>query len=321
VAELRFDGQVAIVSGAGRGVGRAYARLLADRGARVCVNDIGASLAGDGYDETPANTVVELIRSSGGQASADFTDVTDPPSVSRFIESVVAEAGQIDIVISNHGTLRRMDFADLSFAAMQGEMDVHLSGSYHLAAAAWRHLVESGGRLLLTTSTGAYGDARGVAYGTAKSAIIGLTRGLAQVGEQCGVKVNAIAPAAFTRMFGSAHGLAESPEVADDEPRSPMLVAALAAVLAHPTCPTNGEIYVAGMRRFARILMAETAGYVHPSLRVEPEDVLAHWDDINQVAHHHFVPSLAVWRDKYYEAIEQVPIADESGGGITPTTA
>ena len=278
MAEHRFDGRVAVVTGAGRGVGRAYARLLAARGAAVVVNDLGSSIDGSGADAGPAASVAAEITADGGTAIADTNDISTAEGGDALIATAMEQLGRIDVVLNNAGIIRWAGPAEADVENLAAHLAVHVQGSFHTTRAAWPHLVEQGyGRIVLTTSTGLFGLPANLGYATAKGGVIGMCRSLAVAGAKHGITVNCIAPAANTRMAG---------QDGDDAPGSPMapeLVAPMAAYLAHEDCPVTGEIYTAGAGRFARLFIASTAGQVVGS---EPtiEDIADGWAAINDEA-------------------------------------
>ncbi len=280
---LSFEGRVAVVTGAGRGVGRGYALLLAERGATVVVNDLGGSAEGTGSDPAPAKAVADEIGAAGGSAVADDHDVATVEGAQALVDAAVGGFGRLDVLVNNAGIVRWAGFPDADAANLAAHLDVHLGGSFHTSRAAWPHMVEQAyGRIVMTTSTGVFGLPDNTSYAAAKGGVIGLARSLATAGRRHGIKVNCIAPAAFTRMAGGPGGR-EDP--APDDPRAvqmaPGLVAPLVGLLAHESCPVTGEIYVAGAGRFARLVVASTEGYVHQDGDPSIEDVAAHWDAIN----------------------------------------
>ena len=253
--EHSFEGRVAVVTGAGRGIGRAHALLLADRGARVVVNDLGGSMEGDGADAEPAATVAAEIVAAGGDAIADTNDVATTAGAQALVDAAVEQFGRIDILINNAGIMRWAGFPEADADNLERHLAVHVGGSFNTTRAAWPHMVEQGyGRIVMTTSAGLFGLPNNLSYATAKGAVIGLTRSLTTAGAAHGIKVNLIAPAAITRMAGGCRRRARW---------QPELVAPMVAFLAHEDCPVSGEIYAAGAGRFARIFIAETEGYVH----------------------------------------------------------
>ena len=181
--DLRFDGRVAVVTGAGRGLGRAYAQLLAERGASVVVNDLGGEIDGTGADAGPATTVVAEIEAAGGKATADASDVSTEEGAAALVRRAVEHFGRIDALVANAGIMRWGAFPDIDREDLERHLLVHLGGSFFTARAAWPHLVDQGyGRIVLTTSSGLFGLADNTAYATAKGGVVGLTRSLATAG-------------------------------------------------------------------------------------------------------------------------------------------
>jgi NAD(P)-dependent dehydrogenase (short-subunit alcohol dehydrogenase family) len=288
VNEHRFDGRVAVVTGAGRGIGRAYAHLLAERGAQVVVNDLGSSMEGDGTDAGPAAAVVAEITAAGGTALADTNDVSNPAGAHALIDWAVAEYGRIDALINNAGIVRWAGFPEADAENLARHLAVHVYGSFNTTRAAWPHFVaQEYGRVVMTTSSGVFGLPTNTSYATAKGGVIGLARSLATAGAKLGITVNLIAPAAYTRM---ASGPGE------DE-MQPELVAPMAAFLAHEDCPVNGEMYLAGAGRFSRMFLATTEGYVNRAATIE--DVAQHWTDINDEYGYSVPADLMAWAKQF----------------------
>ncbi|MCW2538315.1 MAG: putative short-chain type dehydrogenase/reductase [Frankiales bacterium] len=294
MTEVRFDGRVAIVTGAGRGIGLAHAKLLAARGASVVVNDIGGAMAGGGQDSTPAMQAVAAIRAEGGTAVADTSDIANRDGARQLVAKAIETFGRVDVLVNNAGIYTMDDFPNLEWADVGQQLDVHVGGSFNVTRACWPYMVTAGyGRVVMTTSTGALGSANLTAYGTAKAGVLGLGRALAMVGEPLGIKVNVVAPMAMTRMMSAGMGVGSEPP-RDDE-RDPSLVSPLVAILCHESCPDTGETYLSGMRRYARIFIAETQGYVHPDLAVTPEALLENWAAIDDLDTPHLVPDTMSW--------------------------
>jgi NAD(P)-dependent dehydrogenase (short-subunit alcohol dehydrogenase family) len=287
--ELRFDGRVAVVTGAGRGLGRAYARLLAGRGASVVVNDLGGSIAGEGTDTGPAHDTVAEIDGAGGTAVADTNDVSTAAGAEALVAGAVERFGRLDVLVNNAGIMRWARFPSVSDEDLAAHLAVHTLGSFHTARAAWPHLAGQGhGRIVMTTSAGMFGHPANTSYATAKGGVVGLTRSLATAGGKAGIKVNLIAPAAMTRMAGPG---AED----DDRGMSPDLVAPMVAYLAHEDCPVTGEIYAAGAGRFARVFIASTPGWLQRDGAPTVEDVAAHWAEINDESGYTLPTDLTDW--------------------------
>ena len=280
--EHRFDRRVAIVTGAGRGIGAAYARLLAARGASVVVNDLGSSMGGTGADPSPAERVADSIRADGGTAVADGSDVSNPNAAAELVARALDEFGGLDILVNNAGIMRWAALPELDLDAVERHVAVHVAGSFNTARAAWGHLVDRAyGRIVMTTSAGVFGLPNNTAYATAKGGVIGLTRSLHTAGEPHGITVNAVAPAAMTRMAGHT-GVADPADPATAA-MAPELVAPLVAYLCHADCTVGGHIYAAGAGRFSRIVLASTPGYLSSSPIPTIEEVAANWDAVNRV--------------------------------------
>ena len=307
--DLRFDGRVAIVTGAGRGIGFAHARLLASRGARVVVNDRGVEMDGGGGDAEPARRAAEAIADAGGSVRADTSDISTTEGATQLVETTLEAFGRLDVLINNAGIYNTDEFPAVDLSDLRRHLDVHVIGSFLTVQACWPHMVASGyGRIVLTTSTGALGMRSLTAYGTAKAAVIGLTRALAAVavGGSSDIKVNALAPMANTRMMSARELGGADP---DPEPeRHPALVAPMAAVLAHESCPVQGEVLMAGMRHYSRLFLAETDGYVHDGLDVSPELLMEKWDTICDPSGHDIVQSTDSWVARNSRAIAAHPI-------------
>jgi NAD(P)-dependent dehydrogenase (short-subunit alcohol dehydrogenase family) len=271
--ELRFDDRVAVVTGGGRGLGRAYALLLASRGARVVVNDIGGSLTGDGVDDGPAHEVVREITAAGGEAIASVDTVTTPAAGKAIVDTALEHFGRIDVLVHNAGNVRRAALRDISFEDFEGVVDVHLRGAFHVVRPAFPVMCDAGyGRIVLTSSIGGlYGNHDVVNYAVAKAGVIGLSNVAAIEGAAHGVKSNVIVPAAVTRMAEGIDTSAYPPMTAD-------LVAPAVAWLAHESCSITGEMLIALAGRIARAFIAETPGVYRPTWSIE--EVGEHLDAI-----------------------------------------
>ncbi len=199
---LDFTGRVAIVTGAGGGLGRQHALALARRGAKVVVNDLGGALDGTGGSTSAAQKVVDEIRAAGGEAIANGASVTDFEAVQALVQQAIDTWGRVDILVSNAGILRDKTFAKMDIADFRAVLDVHLMGAVHLCKAAWPHMVaQKYGRIVLTTSSsGLYGNFGQSNYGAAKLALVGLMQTLALEGAKSDIRVNCLAPTATTRM-------------------------------------------------------------------------------------------------------------------------
>ncbi len=273
MTELRFDGRVAVITGAGRGLGRSYALLLASRGCKVVVNDNGSAARGDEVVANPANEVVAEIKATGGEAVACAESVATPEGAAAIIACAIKTWGRIDILIHNAGNVRYGTIADLSIDDFNAVTDVHFKGGFYLAKAAMPHMIAAGyGRVVLTSScSGLYGSQTTVNYGMSKAGLMGLNNVIALEGGGHGISSNTIIPAAVTRM---ADGL----DTSAYPPLNPELVAPMVAWLAHESCSVSGEHYVAGGGRMARAWTTETKGLWQEDWT--PEDVAANSEAI-----------------------------------------
>jgi NAD(P)-dependent dehydrogenase (short-subunit alcohol dehydrogenase family) len=199
---IRFDGRVAVVTGAGGGLGRLHALALAARGAAVVVNDLGGTLDGNGGTPTAANAVAEEIRAAGGKAIANGASVTDPAAVQAMVDAALREWGRVDILVNNAGILRDKSFAKMELADFRLVLEVHLMGAVHCTKAVWDVMrSQSYGRIVMTTSsTGLFGNFGQANYGAAKMALVGLMQTLSIEGAKHDIRVNCLAPTAATRM-------------------------------------------------------------------------------------------------------------------------
>jgi len=276
VSELRFDDRVAVVTGAGRGLGCAYARLLASKGAKVVVNDPGSGLAGDGIDAGPADSVVREITEAGGEAVASTDSVATAAGGAAIIGTALDTYGRLDILIHNAGNVRGGSLKEMSYEDFDAVLDVHLRGAFHVVRPAFPVMCKAGyGRIVLTSSIGGlYGNHEVVNYAAAKAGVLGLSNVAALEGAGDGVTCNVIVPAAVTRMAEGIDTSAYPPMGAD-------LVAPVVGWLAHESCSVTGEIFIALAGRVARAVIAETPGVYRPSWSVE--DVGEHLEEIRKV--------------------------------------
>jgi NAD(P)-dependent dehydrogenase (short-subunit alcohol dehydrogenase family) len=273
---IRFDQRVAVVTGAGGGLGRAHALLLASRGAKVVVNDLGGTVSGVGGDNAAADRVVAEIRAAGGQAVPNHGDVADPAGARRLIATAIDAFGRIDVLINNAGILRDKSLAKMDPADFASVVTVHLLGSAFCTQAALGHMqAQAYGRIVMTTSAaGLYGNFGQTNYGAAKLGLVGLMNSLKLEAQKYGILVNTIAPVALTRM---TEGL---PFSAMLEQAAPERVSAAVAFLASEACTFSGEIVAAGAGYFARVQMVEGLGVHLDADEVTPENVAAHWPRI-----------------------------------------
>ena len=276
MSELRFDGRVAVVTGAGRGLGCAYAQLLASRGAKIVANDHGGSLSGDGADSGPAEQVVDAIRADGGEAVASTASVATRDGAAAIIATALDRYGRIDILIHNAGNVRRGSLKEMSYSDFDAVLDVHLRGAFNVVRQAFPVMCAAGyGRIVLTSSIGGlYGNRDVANYAAAKAGVIGLANVAALEGAADGVTCNVIVPAAVTRM-------AEGIDTSAYPPMGPELVAPVVGWLAHESCSVSGEMFIALAGRVARAVIAESPGVYRGSWTVE--DVGVHLDAIRNV--------------------------------------
>lgn len=276
MTQLRFDGRVAVITGAGRGLGREYALLLAARGAAVVVNDVGGSLTGAGADVGPAANVVAEIEAAGGKAVVSTDSVATADGGAAIIDTALQQFGRIDVLIHNAGNVRRAPLAQMSYDDFTAVLDVHLRGAFHVVRPAFPAMLSAGyGRIVLTSSIGGlYGNHDVANYGVAKAGIIGLSNVAALEGAAANVTCNVIVPAAVTRM-------AEGIDTSAYPPMGAELVAPAVGWLAHESCSVTGEILVALAGRVARVAIAEAPGVYRPSWTIE--DVAESIDEIRDL--------------------------------------
>ena len=273
---IRYDGQVAIVTGAGQGLGRCHAIELARRGARVVVNDLGGATDGTGGSSTAARAVVAEIEAAGGEAIANSANVAKLEAVEAMAEQAVERWGRVDILINNAGILRDKSFAKCSLEDFRAVLEVHLMGSINCTKAVWEIMREqSYGRIVMTTSsTGLYGNFGQTNYGSAKMGVVGAMNTLAQEGAKYNIKVNTLAPTAGTRM---TEGLIPP---AAFEMLTPEKVTPAVLYLVSEQAPTR-TIIAAGAGCYSVVKIHETRGaYLEPEQQT-PEGIAANWDAIS----------------------------------------
>jgi NAD(P)-dependent dehydrogenase (short-subunit alcohol dehydrogenase family) len=276
MADLGFDGKVAIVTGAGGGLGREHALLLAGRGALVVVNDVGGAVDGTGGGAGPGQHVVDEIKASGGEAVLDTNSVATVDGGAAIVQTALDTFGRIDIVVNNAGILRDKSFHNMGPDLIDPVLDVHLRGAFYVTQPAWVHMREQAyGRIVVTASSaGLFGNFGQANYGAAKMGLVGLAHVLAQEGDRYNIKANVIAPTAGTRMTREIFG----DELADK--LAPGLVSPLVAWLVHEDCPVSGHIYSVGGGRVARVFVGEGQGYLKTDAPLTVEDVRDHFDEI-----------------------------------------
>jgi NAD(P)-dependent dehydrogenase (short-subunit alcohol dehydrogenase family) len=256
MADLGYDGKVAIITGAGGGLGRQHALLLAGRGAQVVVNDLGGSVSGEGGGSAgPAQQVVDEIEAAGGVAVANTDSVSTPEGGEAIVNSAIEAFGRIDIVINNAGILRDKTFHNTTPEFVDPVIDVHLKGAFNVTRPAWIKMREQGyGRVVNTTSgSGLFGNFGQANYAAAKMGLVGLTRVLANEGRKHNIKANAIAPIAWTRMT-------EELMPGMEEKLNPRYISPFVAWLVHEDCPVSGEVYSVAGGYVARVFIGVTNG-------------------------------------------------------------
>jgi NAD(P)-dependent dehydrogenase (short-subunit alcohol dehydrogenase family) len=269
---LTFDGRVVVVTGAGRGIGREHAVLLASRGASVVVADLGARVDGAGTEgDDPASVVAEELAAAGGQAVAVRADVSTEEGAQRIVATALEAFGRLDGLINNAGIVRTGHFDEISPQEYQRNLDVHFFGSLYLCRAAWPHLIASGtGRVVNTVSAAMLGNPLMTHYGSSKGAVWAFTRNLAIEGAPHGILVNAVAPGAGTRMAeASADALSADVMQYLRTALRPEHVAPLAAYLVHPSCQITGELFNAAGGAVSRSTVVTTTGIYDSALSLE----------------------------------------------------
>ncbi|MEJ2443588.1 MAG: SDR family NAD(P)-dependent oxidoreductase [Exilibacterium sp.] len=274
---IRFDNQVAIVTGAGNGLGRSHALALAARGAKVVVNDLGGARDGSGASSEAAQKVVADIKAAGGEAIANGANVADFDQVSQMIQDALDQWGRVDILINNAGILRDKTFSKMTLDNFRAVLDIHLMGSVNCCKAVWETMKEQQyGRIVMTTSSsGLYGNFGQSNYGAAKMAVIGLMNTLVLEGEKFDIRINALSPTAATRM---------TEDIIPDENilalMNPESVTAGLLTLCHKDSP-NRTILGAGAGAYARARILETDGIYLPPDQQTPENIIDQWDALN----------------------------------------
>jgi len=280
VNDIRFDNKVAVITGAGNGLGKSHALFLASRGARVVVNDLGGTVAGTGGSRAVADAVVEEIIAAGGEAVASYDSVAAEEGGKRVIQTALDAFGTVDILINNAGNVRDKSFAKMDLDDFRSLIDVHLMGAVYCTHAAWPIMREKGfGRVVMTTSSaGLYGNHGHTNYGTAKMALIGLMNSLKEEGRRYNITVNAIAPIALTRMSEPATTPQYAPLM------KPEFVTAAVAWRCAPDNTDSGHIIQAGVGYYAKIEVREAAGVLFdPETIPQPEQIRDRYTEITDM--------------------------------------
>jgi NAD(P)-dependent dehydrogenase (short-subunit alcohol dehydrogenase family) len=301
--DMRFDGRVAIITGAGGGLGRSHALELARRGGSILVNDLAGPLESRSASSSAAERVVDEITALGGQAVANHDSVASPEGGQAIVRRALEAFGRVDILVNNAGILRDKAFHKMDQAMIDAVIDVHLKGAFYVSQPAFQLMREQGyGRIISTTSaSGLFGNFGQANYGAAKAGLAGFTRVLALEGAGHGIMVNAIAPIASTRMTEGILG-----DLAAKV--SPDSVSPLVAYLAHETCSVNGHVYSVAGGRIARIFVAETRGVVLPENT--PEAIRTHLSLIDRldIDGYHQPSSLDDETTIIAKALSEVPV-------------
>ena len=276
MSEIRFDGRVAVITGAGGGLGRTYALDLGRRGAQVVVNDLGGKADGTGASSSMADQVVKEIQEAGGTAVANYDSVADPEGGEAIVQTALDHFGRVDIVINNAGILRDKTFAKLEPKDLEAVIDVHLKGAFFVSQPAFRVMKENGyGRFLFTASNaGLLGNFGQSNYGAAKMGLVGLCHVLALEGAKYDIKCNVLAPIARTRLTEQLLGPAA--ETLDPECVTPMVT-----YLVSEACQQTHEIFSTGGGRFARMFVGLTPGWTKSAgAKATAEEIQAHIEEI-----------------------------------------
>jgi NAD(P)-dependent dehydrogenase (short-subunit alcohol dehydrogenase family) len=273
---IRFDGRVAIVTGAGNGLGRSHALALAARGAKVVVNDLGGARDGTGASLSAAEAVAKEIVDQGGEAIADGANVTREEDVAAMVDRTMKNWGRVDILVNNAGILRDKSFAKLEIADFRLVIDVHLVGTAICTKAVWEIMRQQNyGRIVCTSSpSGLYGIFGQANYGAAKAGMIGCMNALHLEGAKYGIRVNVLSPSAKTRM---TEDIGIPPDILDQ--MTPQAITAGLLYLVSDDAPSRAILSCAA-GGYARAYVAETEGVYLPPDRQTPEEVAAHWEAI-----------------------------------------
>ena len=283
---ITFDGQVVVITGAGQGLGRAYALELGRRGAAVVVNDVGTNDDG----ASTADAVVGEIEAAGGRAVASYDTVATPEGGAAIIDRAVEQFGTVDAVVHNAGVWRNVMFDEMTVEQLEPVLDVHLRGAFFVTRPAWSTMKEKGyGRIVLTSSSaGAFGREAGANYVTSKAGMLGLGRALALEGEQHGILANCILPIAPFGRKGPVRAELKGHVADSGLPQSaagPEQVAPMVAYLASAACTVTGEAFSAGGGRFARVFIGVADGWMGPDGGcATAEDIEAHLGDIEDLS-------------------------------------
>ena len=290
--QVDFSGRVAVVTGAGGGLGRTYALELARRGASVVVNDLGCTFDGTESTTTMADEVVDEISAAGGRALASYDSVTSAKGGEMIVNTALESFGRVDVLINNAGTLRNADFDELPDDTIDAMLDVHLKGAFYVTRPAFRAMkAQQYGRIIFASSSaGLFGNEQQSAYGAAKAGLVGLMNVVSLEGAPFNIKCNALAPTAQSRM-----GAAMSDSLMEKSAQlfgslgqnlgntdQPEFVTPLVTYLASELCQSSHAIYSAALGRYARIFLGVCDGWMGPrNTPASAEDIAEHFDQIN----------------------------------------
>lgn len=300
---IRFDNRVAIITGAGGGLGRTYALDLAARGAAVVVNDLGGSFDGKGASHSMADSVAAEIVAAGGRAIANYDSVSTSAGGQAIIDSALTAYGHVDVLISNAGTLRNASLDELEDDTIAAMLDVHLKGGFNVCRPAFRQMKKQGyGRVLLTASAaGVFGNPGQAAYAAAKAGLIGLMNVLSLEGAAHGIKANALLPSAISRMGAAMDPTALKEFEAVFASMGPVIgntidpsfVTPLAVYLSSEQCDSTHSLYTATLGRYARVFLGVCDGWAGPRDKpVGAEEIGQHWQEISDRSRHAELGSL-----------------------------
>jgi NAD(P)-dependent dehydrogenase (short-subunit alcohol dehydrogenase family) len=304
MSRLDLDGRVAVVTGAGGGLGRSYALALAERGAKVVVNDLGAEVAGSGADASRATGVAQEIVAAGGSAIAEHSSVATPEGGEAIVQRALDEWGQIDILVNNAGNLALSSFAKLDVRELHRILDVHLGGTFYVTQPAYRAMLpRKRGKIIFTASgVATFGNLGASTYGAGRGGILGLMSVLKLEASRHGIQVNAVAPMAQTRMAADASLY----DHVSEDAVSPDLVAPVVVYFASDACELTGEVWSVGSGSVARLFTGRTAGYFkHPDTdgMLTAEDVAEHVGAIRDPTD---FTTPASWPDELALVLEQL---------------
>ncbi len=314
MAKVRFDGRVAIITGAGGGLGRTYALDIASRGGAVVVNDLGGTFDGKGSSNSMADKVVEEIRTAGGKAVASYDSVATPAGGEAIVKTAVDAFGKVDIVINNAGTLRNAPFDQLPDATLDMMLDVHLKGAFYVTRPAYRLMkAQKYGRILFASSAaGMLGNDEQSAYGAAKAGLVGLMNVLSQEGKEHGVLCNALLPTAMSRMAGAMSDALMQKVGALYGPvyekvgnsGDPSFVTPLVTYLVSEACTSTHALYSATNGRYARAFIGMCHGWMGPrDTPATADDVAAHFGEVTNTDRYFIPESLT---DEFVHLVERI---------------